>query len=521
MPNLDSMNSEHQTDAAGPPDLEPLELLQLEGLSEDEKLLVTALQGLVNRSHPKVYLLHGQQEEKENWLREFDRPYLAHDSTASLLGSHPGIVKGLIIYDPTVPDSINVAITLAGLEQCLPASPELARRLGEQHPHLSVLADLRGRFSSRLQAYTWQFAELWPRCTHDMLVGISPTLGEPPAPYGGLLQDYAVAHRAMVFWLDPNLQEERTLFEAILQDVNPCSPYLGWFPRDVAGEFSGTELASAHSVYVLAADYSSNLTAAAMLRRAATGVSNEHATHPDVASPDLAPPKLENKIYVTFTLSEGDNLQYMQHRMRHLWDDTARGQAPINWSIDPLALDLAPTILDYYLRTRTPQDCLIAGPSGAGYCYPSAWPEATFSSFTRQTADYMRRLGLRVIWILNRTGGTSIPLDRASAAAYRNDISPLGILLNYEGYTKTSVVYDDLPQAITQGVASVEEAVGALGLAGLLWDGTAPLFLSLGLLAWTMTPSDVASIVASFTPPYQAVCADEYFRLVRQAHGLR
>jgi hypothetical protein len=56
-------------------------------------------------------------------------------------------------------------------------------------------------------------------------------------------------------------------------------------------------------------------------------------------------PNLEDKIYLTLTFSEGDNLQYMQHRLRRLWDDPARGQIPLNWSVNPLAWEIAPTIL--------------------------------------------------------------------------------------------------------------------------------------------------------------------------------
>jgi hypothetical protein len=488
-----------------------LEILELDDLPGDEQLLATALQGLINRSSPSLYLVRSQDEHTENWLREFHRPSRTHYSLDSLLEQHlTAAANGLIIYDPAVPDSINVAVTVAGLEQCLPASPELARLLGGRFQHLPIVDDLRGRFSNGLQAYQWQFDTLWPKCSHDLLVGISPTLGNPPGPYGGQLQDYAVAHRAMVFWLDPNHPKERTLLENILQETPPCTPYLGWFPHDVAGEFSGTELTSRHSVYVVAADHSANLTTMSKRRPALSSVTTSRPASPD----------LKNNIYVTFSLSEGDNLQYMQHRMRRLWDDPARGRVPINWSINPLAVDLAPTLLDYYLRTRSSQDCLIAGPSGAGYCYPSAWPEATFGHFTRQTGDYMRRLGLQVIWILNRMGGKSVPLDSSSTGAYLRDASPLGILLNYESYTETSVESSGLPQAVTQGIGSVEDALGALGLAGLLWDGTAPLFLSLGLLAWTITPGDIAAIVERFTPPFQAVRADEYFQLVRQAHNL-
>lgn len=510
MPSTDSthLQDNREREEAAP---QPLELLDLEGLPADEKLTATALQGLVNRSYPRVYLVHRRQEEKEGWLRELARPSVIREGISSLILAHRPDVAGLVVYDPEVPDSINVALTLSGLERGIPVGPALAERLRDRVGDLPILADLRGRFSSRIEAYRWQAATLWPRCTHDMLIGISPSAGEPPTPSGGVLQDYALAHRAMVIWLDPNLPEERALFEAILRDVSPCSPYLGWFPRDVAGEFSGTELTSAHSVYVLAADYSCNLTAFSERQVLPTA---------SVAGSAGAAPVLENKIYVTFTMSEGDNLQYMQHRMRHLWDDPARGQAPINWTINPLALDLSPVILDYYLRTKTPQDYLIAGPSGAGYCYPGAWPLETFPSFTRQTGDRMRQLHLEAIWILNRSAGMSVPLDAASAGAYIRDVSPLGILLNYEPHTETSIVGGSLPQAITQGVSSVEDVLGALGLAGVLWDSTAPLFLSFGVLAWTMTPSDVTAIVARFTPPFQAVRGDEFFQLVRRAHGL-
>ena len=144
MAKQDGMDTSEPPGGGGP---EKLELLELESLPGDERLLATAFQGLINRLHPRLYLLHGRQEEKERWLREFQRPYLTHDGVTSLMSHHPEIVKGLIIYDPTVPDSINVAVTLAGLEQGLPASPELAHRLGGQLSHVPTLADLRGRFS--------------------------------------------------------------------------------------------------------------------------------------------------------------------------------------------------------------------------------------------------------------------------------------------------------------------------------------------------------------------------------------
>ena len=161
------------------------------------------------------------------------------------------------------------------------------------------------------------------------------------------------------------------MFEEILSQVKPGTPYLGWFPDDVAGEFSGVELTSRYGVYVLAADWFNNLTvfSGAQADRVAAG------DRPRVK------PGLEKKIYVTLIYSEGDNLQYNQHRMRVLWDDPNRGRVPLNWTSSPLLLDAAPAILNYYRETATANDLLVAGPSGGGTSTPTSGRRIRSRSF--------------------------------------------------------------------------------------------------------------------------------------------
>jgi hypothetical protein len=389
-----------------------------------------------------------------------------------------------------------------------------------------VRADLRGRFCDRFDAYAWQFAALWPRCTHRLLLAVEPARGSPSGPYGGGPQDFAVANGAMVIWLDPRQPAERTLLAAILRDMPADTAYVGWFPGDVAGEFAGVELTSRSGVYVVAADHCTNLTAMASMRPAVTGGDGGDGQRWSPAMPTARP---ERAVYITFTMTEGDNLQYMQHRMRRLWDDPGRGQMPLNWTISPLARELAPALLAFYQRTRSPRDLFIAGPSGAGYVSPNAWPADTFGTFTRRTGEAMRRLDLEVAWVLNRRGGRSEPLSAAKARAYADDVAPLGLLLNFERRTRTSIVRSArrrLPQAVTRGVASMAEALAAIAEEERRWQRwtgwkpRGPLFLSLGVLAWTMTPSDVAAVARALGPQYRVVLADEYFRLVRLAHGL-
>jgi hypothetical protein len=550
-------------------------------------------------------------------------------------------------------DSVNVATTLAGLRDSVVVSPELADKLKAEPFNLPVVEDFRGKFANRLDAYTWQYENLWSQTTHRMLIGLSPGtsikippglppsfekiaeeptqergannrsvyefdlssfLGEesvflrfedafpedgwgpavhrvtvradgeiiadfvagtpaeepflydrhqsqvsagqgghrfadnhryfvyrftPPAdteqltvsidmwnqfkvfagniqplsseqkePYG-FLRDYAVANKAMVFWLESNVPEERALFEKILSDVEPGTPYLGWFSNDVAGEFSGVEITSNHSVYVIAADWFSNLTV----------FSGTKAT-PSPAKKRKAP-KLENKIYVTYTFGEGDNFQYNQHRMRNLWDDPNRGKVPMNWTSSPLLYDAAPAILNYYQSTATENDLLVAGPSGAGYFYPDPWPEETFEAFLKQTRSYLKKTGMTIPYVLNRVNGENIPLSDARAAAYEKQFRPPGLFLSWENRFGTEIWNNKLPISIIRGVGSVNEANSVLAEAKANWDGNSPLFLSLGILAWNLTPTDVVNITNALGPEYEVVLADQYFDLMRQAHGLK
>src|SRR5690349_9688158 len=56
----------------------------------------------------------------------------------------------------------------------------------------------------------------------------------------------------------------------------------------------------------------------------------------------------------------------------------------------------------YYMRTATPNDELVAGPSGAGYIYPTRWPAQHLSAFLERTGKLMQSMHLTVLEVLNR-----------------------------------------------------------------------------------------------------------------------
>ncbi|WP_258881596.1 hypothetical protein [Paenibacillus sp. sptzw28] len=241
--------------------------------------------------------------------------------------------------------------------------------------------------------------------------------------------------------------------------------------------------------------------------------------NPSVLKPFKAP-TLENKIYVTYTFSEGDNFQYNQHRMRNIWDDPNRGKVPINWTSSPLLYDGAPAILNYYQSGATENDLLIAGPSGAGYFYPNAWPDNTFPDFLKRSYSYLRKTGITIPYVLNRIDGQNVPLSELRSAAYRDEYDAPGLFLSWENRYGVELMNGDLPVSTIQGISTAQDGKNILAEAKANWDGNSPMFVSIGLLAWSMTPSDVVAITESLGPEFKAVLADQYFSLIREANRL-
>ena len=69
-------------------------------------------------------------------------------------------------------------------------------------------------------------------------------------------------------------------------------------------------------------------------------------------------------------ISDGDNIQYCQHAMAKIFEQSGRGQMALNWTISPALVDFSPAMLNYYYGKATNNDCFVCGPSGLGYAMP-------------------------------------------------------------------------------------------------------------------------------------------------------
>ncbi|MBG0771250.1 MAG: hypothetical protein H0S82_06045, partial [Anaerolineaceae bacterium] len=171
-----------------------IDLLGISDLNFAERLTANSLQGLVNRTGPKLFLNYGNYDDpgtrrtnsvqmtEENWFGKYravlnrndldnldyyrDEYDLAVTSLADLFAAvlkYRDHLKGLVVWDPDLVDTINLALIFAGLQDLLICHPDQVASLQEL-TGLPVVEDLRGRFTDRVTLYRWAFSNLFNKC---------------------------------------------------------------------------------------------------------------------------------------------------------------------------------------------------------------------------------------------------------------------------------------------------------------------------------------------------------------------
>ena len=369
-----------------------LDAVRINTQSYDTRVIATTLQGIINRKQPRILVLNSSEEGNQTtWPNAQGLKLSQTNDLDGLVKKYKDELKGTIIYDASRMDTINVATTLAGIYDCIVVSPTMAERY-ESQSGLKVKLDLRTAIpasaTSKLDIYNWLYENYHPGNTKGnpsynprLVVGLNP--GNDAGAIGDnghvAARDVATAMKAPVIWLDPgrtgladdkldeNERKERELLKKFTPqnldfdkaDSTGNAYFMGWWPSEERGIRWATE----QGWPTVPSDNFENYSVY-------SGLSKE-------VNPPETPekPELENKIYVSVIVSDGDNIAYNEHAMRtgRLWGDRNRGQVPITWTITPALLDAAPQMLEYYYKTATPNDNLVCGPSGIGYTRASNW----------------------------------------------------------------------------------------------------------------------------------------------------
>lgn len=497
---------------------------------DDERLALTVLQGLVNRKQPRIYITqnpgwHGPAgiPKSVEGLKARGHAFRDVEDPLSLVAAFKDCVRGAALYEsdlknnPAALHKLNALTLYCALNDALPITPELNEKL-----RLPVLFDARGKLNDAAESYEWAYRELWPKANHRALAITCPT--------HIVLRDYLVANRIMPVWISSEMSgaaEEMCL--RFLNETEPNSPLMGcWggYGEEPAGRVSEADLqrlASLRGKFIVVTDGCFNLTVHSGLP----------FRLPAARPPRPAAAPLTGKVYVCFTFTDGDNLQYLQQYFRSAqwWGNPARGKVPLAWSLSPSAAELIPDVVEDLMATKTDNDEFVCSTAGTGLMTPALYGRdlyanhsALYSEYLKLTGLGMNASGLRAAHLGDTSG---VPWTRADFDEWAKAIPAMdGILGDYGPargvFPSDAALFTSTGAPVVRAVVapghgapdenSAKEFADAVRAAT---PASRPAFVHVCLINWFNSPQVVADAVRLLGPDYEPVLPSRLFDLLR------
>jgi len=326
------------------------------------------------------------------------------------------------------------------------------------------------------------------------------------------VRDYLIATRAFTFDLstDPRDRRDLDLFDGILDALDAPGVVLGWHCcRDM--ERDNVARSAVHGFFVLCSLRSPNLTVH-------SGISSDV---PLKQKPLGSPRTLSDRKYVSLILSDGDAIWNLINFQSSNWLKPERGSFPFSWEMQPLMVHLGPGIMSYYYETMTENDYFVAGPSGAGYTYPSLFRDpGWYLSFSKH---YMDLCDIGSILIMNQDPGRYWREvdDPGFAERLRGEFREgVGFVRGYTEGIERSFLRDGPPYIHTHLYLGPDsDAYRALKLLGTGRSG-GPLFIAVHVRE-TVDLGYLRDVVDRLEPEgYEFVRLDEFMLLIGSAIGM-
>ena len=500
-------------------------------LSHKEMMAVASLQGFVNAIKTRVVILAG---DVEKWLGDYGYGYktVARENAYSYIKELcKDSVAGVVLYsDELNAEYMNLAASIGNTMNALPLTAEDYDKWRSEGIELPVLADIRGlTYDNPTEIYKYFFDNYWDACNKKILVVQRTGLAFE-------MRDLAAAVGGAVVYLSCAGGTETWMFKKFLNTMTPGESILtGWYADQ---ERELMTVAANCGLSCVPSDFFSNPTVFAQKQPIKVPV-----------VPDM--PELENKIYVAYFLSDGDNIQYDMHAMRGYWDENSgnKGKVPVNWTISPALVDIAPGMMNYYYERATDKECFVCGPSGMGYTMPKNTFGANkgnqftsakkFRAYTEMTNNYLQRAGLRTVTIWDNLSATHCSIYSENGS-YLYGITVQHFTESSLKKKFTGVTDDMLIMQMTPGYFA-QNAEGNYALTNigniindavkyLKYNGNKPVFVATQVSVWGYhNIGDVVQLEQYLSDYYkdiygkdvvEFVRADHFFNLYYQANNM-
>ena len=519
-----------------------LDVVDLQSSPIDTKLAAITLQGLVNRQKKaNAYLTVFPVDVF--WLEELTRKHYIDRSTPltvdAYFNKYAKAVRQVIVYDPELPATINVAMMMGSLDRGMVVAPADL----ERHNARRRVVDLRGRWKTNTEAYTWAFNNLWPRMNHLLLAIYHPS------DTNHHLRDYLVRNKVFTLWVTgknaqdgvkSDYEQEKAVLERVLAASPDNIPIIGWWggtgKDDGMTEYGGVGLAGEYGKMTVACNWQANLSLLSGIPVDVNKIAANYATRPRPPAPTLD----KSKVYLSFVIIEsGDAPAYWAHVQKNVWEDPKRGSIPIGWSFGPALLEMMPSVAEWFFERIGPNDHLFLAPSGPYYTHPyrnylvkTREPEAAWKRTLALTQRYMDLLNIRDLSLYTDAW---IPFDRAARDAttqrFTNGLKNLDSLIL--GMGRDDAITEKTPQyfmgdnrvLVSHVFTRWDAANVGRNEKNIQWladeikahtPAVRPAFMHVHPLSWSYHPSDLVAVLDKLGPEYVVISPTDFRAMILQ-----
>ncbi len=468
-------------------------------LNDYQKVVISTLQGIAAKSSgEQPYIDEGGPGTV--WIEAMRSKYgiqvVNHSSFSAIFEYFRalGIIKGYVLYDhATNSRSLTAATSICGPAQAIAVDKSIESdiKMAGVGKKLIDVSDMNEKwvYNAYPQGFSKSIcAELSPGIFHQ-------------------LRDYATLTNSFTFY--DGLTDFR---DNVMSALDPGSYCFGYYADN---EFNMVAKASALGISMLPADVASNLAVHSSIY-GTTGLKQR--------DPAATIPTETGVHYVTFLLSDGDNIAYDLWSLQSYYSNTIRGTIPMGYTITPSMYDLAPAALRWYYDNMTAKDYFVCGPSGSSYVFPSRMPAAALDAYLVKLNEFTGATGLRIVNILDQKGQNAVNQPLWDKYLAKPNIDAL----MYTGYGETP---GDTPRIEFFNGKPMIWATDNLWGDGSKWtekyvydrvnarttDITQKAAYSLIFVhTWTKDFSNVKTVVDKFNSKVRVVTPDVFVKLIVQ-----
>ncbi len=377
-----------------------------DGQDHEDLLMARVLQGVINKTRPRVYLDSESFPVEGTDLAALRRDILVKYGGVTLQTVKPEGSVFLYLFDEyreeftrlyvystraNLSDTFNVAATLAGLNSGAAVTEDMLRRLraaGCSLPATDVCEYCGfGQQDTSVTINRWIGEHLVPLCRKDMVFCLHPEGRDGGRVFFPTCYDLPVALGAAVYSVNARYRASREAQKAILDQYPPNIPVIGWDSWRREHHYVSALSSAGKMCACIDWNYDNGSVWASF---------PEFAAPEEPAAPD-APEPSEDAVRIAFMVSDGDAWHYCMKEFMASWQGKERGSVDICWTVPSLFTRFNPLFLRYIYDTRTPRDLFAQGPSGMGYVYASLFPPEYLEDFLAGTRKAMAGAGLRYL----------------------------------------------------------------------------------------------------------------------------